>query len=561
MLSTTKEKTAIDVLPVDSADDPLTNTGSTAIINPLVNLANADDVRLAELGYKGEFRREFSLFETVAFAFSIMSVIGGVSSTLSFGLASGGHLGMVWGWFIPCLFVMCIAASMAELASSMPQVRHATWQTVAKLAPKRYSALASWITGWANITGQVTLVCSIDYTVAQMITTAIAVSTDNTVLLGAGPTYGILLAILLVHGFMCSAATRVLARINLFYGFIIAGATVAAVIALLICSGDNKTSTRTAFFSYENNTGWRNDGWAFLLSFAAPMWSLTGYDSAAHISEEVAGAARAAPIAILVSVAAVGGMGWILLIAASFATVSVPRLLGTDLALPMGQLLLDVLGKRGMLAIWSFTIIAQFLCGAAQAVDASRVVFAFARDGALPGSRWWKRLNAHTQTPVNAVWLVISLSTLCGLLGFSDTAFSSLAGASVIGLYTSYATPIFLRITSGRRKLVPGPFSLGKLYTPIGAVSVLWVAFVVLLLSFPPSQTTDVVQMSASPVYVTAVCAWYAADVGTVTDYASVIVLAVFIFAGCSWLFSARKWFVGPLPNISRDDGSSKAML
>ncbi|KAJ2970594.1 hypothetical protein NUW54_g12695 [Trametes sanguinea] len=110
---------------------------------------------------------------------------------------------------------------------------------------------------------------------AQMITTAVAVSTDNAVLLGAGPTYGILLAILLVHGIMCSAATRVLARINLFYGFVIAGATVAAIVALLVCSGDSKASTRTAFLSYENNTGWKNDGWAFLLSFAAPMWTIT----------------------------------------------------------------------------------------------------------------------------------------------------------------------------------------------------------------------------------------------------------------------------------------------
>ncbi|KAI9069374.1 amino acid transporter [Trametes sanguinea] len=534
MSTTAKEKTAIDVLPVDSADD--VGKQSPVEIDPLVSLANADD-----------------LFETVAFAFSIMSVIGGVSSTLSFGLASGGHLGMVWGWFIPCLFVMCIAASMAELASSMP-TSAGLYYFSAKLAPERYSALASWITGWANITGQGALVCSIDYTVAQMITTAVAVSTDNAVLLGAGPTYGILLAILLVHGIMCSAATRVLARINLFYGFVIAGATVAAIVALLVCSGDNKATTKTAFLSYENNTGWKNgmpqnsdnlaydaawspDGWAFLLSFAAPMWSLTGYDSAAHISEEVAGAARAAPIAILVSVAVVGGMGWILLIAASFATVSVPRLLQTDLALPMGQLLLDVLGKRGMLAIWSFTIIAQFLCGAAQAVDASRVVFAFARDGALPGSRWWKRLNTHTQTPVNAVWLVVALSALCGLLGFSATAFSSLAGASVIGLYTSYATPIFLRVTSGRRKLAPGPFSLGKWSMPIGTVSVLWVTFVVVVLSFPPSQRTDAVQM----------------------NYASAIVLAVFVFAGCSWLFSARKWFAGPLPNIGREQETSKA--
>ncbi len=70
--------------------------------------------------------------------------------------------------------------------------------------------------------------------------------------------------------------------------------------------------------------------------------------------------------------------------------------------------------------------------------------------------------------------------------------------ASVIGLYTSYATPIFLRVTSGREKLVPGPFSLGRWYMPIGSVAVAWVAFIVVLLSFPSSQTTTPVQMSMS---------------------------------------------------------------
>jgi hypothetical protein len=50
-----------------------------------------------------------------------------------------------------------------------------------------------------------------------MITTAIAVSTDGAVVLGSGPTFGILLAILFAHGVVCSAATRILARLNLFY--------------------------------------------------------------------------------------------------------------------------------------------------------------------------------------------------------------------------------------------------------------------------------------------------------------------------------------------------------
>ena len=68
------------------------------------------------------------------------------------------------------------------------------------------------------------------------------------------------------------------------------------------------------------------------------------------------------------------------------------------------------------------------MTGAAQVVDASRVVFAFARDNALPGSRFWKKINRHTQTPVNAVWFVVIIASICGVLGFSGTALTSLAG-------------------------------------------------------------------------------------------------------------------------------------
>ena len=82
-------------------------------------------------------------------------------------------------------------------------------------------------------------------------------------------------------------------------------------------------------------------------------------DSAAHVSEEIAGAARAAPIAILVGVGGTAALGWLLLIAASYASSSVPGLLQSNLPLQIGQLFLDTLGKRGMLAIWSFIIVVQ----------------------------------------------------------------------------------------------------------------------------------------------------------------------------------------------------------
>ncbi|KAF8652589.1 hypothetical protein AX16_004310 [Volvariella volvacea WC 439] len=499
-----------------------------------LNVHVADNIKLAELGYRSEFKREFSLLETISFAFFIMGVVASVSSTLEFGLVSGGHVGIVFGWLIPCLFVATVALSMAELTSSMP-TSAGLYYFSARMAPTKWAPLACWITGWANVTGQITLVCSIDFTCAQMITTAVAVASDGRVILSTGATYGILVAILFAHGVVCSAATSVLARLNLFYVLINVGTTIAVIVSLLVVSGDEKVSTRDAFTLFENNTGWNNNAWAFMLAFTAPMWTLTGYDSAAHISEEVTGAARAAPIAILVGVAGTASLGWLLCISTSFVITSVGDLLGSELPLPMGQVLLNVLGKRAMLAVWSLIIVVQFVTGAAQGVDASRVVFAFARDNALPGSRVLKRINPHTGTPVNAVWLVMIVSALCGFLGFSETALSSFAGAAVIGLYTSYAAPIFLRITSGRDKLVPGPFHLGRWSTIIGAIAVSWVTFIVILLLFPAAQTVhDSDEM----------------------NYAVVLVMGVFLFASASWIVSARHWFTGPVRTLEDEPGA-----
>lgn len=68
--------------------------------------------------------------------------------------------------------------------------------------------------------------------------------------------------------------------------------------------------------------------------------------------------------------------------------------------------------------------------------------------------------------------------------------------AAVIGLYASYALPILLRITSGRNKLVPGPFSLGKWSLPLGAIAVAWVVFIIILLLFPSFDSVTPQNMS-----------------------------------------------------------------
>ncbi|KAF8833994.1 amino acid transporter [Paxillus ammoniavirescens] len=490
-----------------------------------------DNSLLRKLGYKSEFKREFSLIETISFSLSILAVSCGITTGYSYPLLAGGHFAMVWGWFIPCIFVTCVAASMAELASSMP-TSAGLYYFAAKMASEKRSALASWITGWSNITGQVTLICSINFSCAELITTGITM-TDSTVVLGSGPTFGILLALHLTQAIFCSAGTRILARMTVLVLFIIMATTIGGIISLFYCSR-GMVSPKDAFTKFENNTGWSNNVWAFIMAFTSPMWSLTGYDSAAHIAEETSNAARAAPIAIMVGVVVTEILGWLLYIAISFATYSIPDILQSKLPLPMGDVFLVVLGKKGALTLWWSLGLLLYLCGCSQCVDASRVVFAFSRDNALPGSRWWKRVNRYTQTPVNAVWFALLLSAICGVLSFSAAAFDSLGSASVIGLYVSYVTPIYYRITSGKDKFKPGPFHLGRWSRLIGTTAVVWVAFMVVMLLFPFTQTANSQTM----------------------NYSVVIVMAVFIFSSGSWVFSARHWFTGPVPNIDANVGS-----
>ncbi|KAF8555243.1 amino acid transporter [Imleria badia] len=486
----------------------------------------ADDTLLRKLGYKSEFKREFSLLETISFSLAILAVSCGVTTGYSYPLLAGGHFAMVWGWFIPCIFITCVAASMAEMASSMP-TSAGLYYFSAKMASEKQSALASWITGWSNITGQVTLICSVNYSCAELITTGIAMATDGALVLDHGATFGIIFALHISQAVLCSSGTRVLARMTVLVLIIILATSIGAIISLLVCSR-GIVSPRDAFTKFENNTGWSNNVWVFILSFTQPMWSLTGYDSAVHIAEETSNAASAAPIAIMVGVLGTEILGWLMYIAVSFATASVPEALESKLVLPIGDVFLNVLGRKGTFFLWWAMVVLQYLCGCSQTVDASRVVFAFSRDNALPGSRWWKRINHHIQTPVNAVWFVILLSAACGLLSFSVTGFDSLASASVIGLYISYVTPIYLRITSGNDKFKPGPFHLGRWSRLIGATAVIWVAFMVVMLLFP----------------------WTQAPSPQTMNYAVVIVLTIFLFASSSWIFSARHWFTGPIPNI-----------
>jgi len=213
----------------------------------------------------------------------------------------------------------------------------------------------------------------------------------------------------------------------------------------------------------------------------------------------------------------------------AYTVADIGAVMASPVGQPMGSLLLQVLGPQGGVGMFALVIICQFCMGQSGLTAASRVVYAYSRDGALPGSRLWAKVNTYTRTPVNAVWFIIVIAALLGLLAFaSPAAIGAIFAIGAVAQYIAFIVPIFLRVFVVGNRFRPGPWHLGKYSRPIGFVACCYVALITPILFFPsaPSPTLDAMNWA---------CAVYGGSMG----------LALIWYA-----VAARKWFKGPRVNI-----------
>jgi amino acid transporter len=169
----------------------------------------------------------------------------------------------------------------------------------------------------------------------------------------------------------------------------------------------------------------------------------------------------------------------------------------------------------------------------------SRMTYAFSRDRAVPGHRFWTRLNHH-RVPAYAVlfacfWAaVITLPALEGDKNNYTYAFQAVVSITVIGLYIAYVMPVYLRWRKGD-SWQPGPWTLGRKYRWVNPAAVVWVAICVVIFILPQSP---------------AGVPWRDEFDWKYVNYAPLTVGAVFLAVGAWWLISARRKFTGPIRNV-----------
>jgi amino acid transporter len=242
------------------------------------------------------------------------------------------------------------------------------------------------------------------------------------------------------------------------------------------------------------------------------------------MTEETHNAARSGPRGIVMSIVVSLIAGWVLLIGVTFAIQNYVGEVGSATGVPPAQIFIDAAGLTTGKLLLLIAIGAQLFCGMSSVTANSRMIYAFSRDGALPASSLWHRVNKRTRTPTNAIWLAAAFAFVLGLpYLWNPTAYAAVTSIAVIGLYIAYVLPTFLRLRQGSN-FQRGPWHLGRWSRPIGVIAVVWVIFITILFMLP----------TVSPI------------TRSNFNYTVVAVLVVLGFAAIYWLLSARKWFTGP---------------
>ena len=242
------------------------------------------------------------------------------------------------------------------------------------------------------------------------------------------------------------------------------------------------------FADIVNNTGWHSTFYVLLLGLLLAQYTFTGYDASAHMTEETHNAARSGPRGIVMSIVVSLIAGWVLLIGVTFAIQKAHYADYTGALVPPAQIWPPRSATPGAKLLLLVAIGAQLFCGMSSVTANSRMIYAFSRDGALPGSNLWHKVNKRTRTPTNAIWLAAAGALILGLpYLWNSAAYAAVTSIATIGLYIAYVLPTFLRLRQGA-SFKRGPWHLGRWSYLIGIIAVIWVVFITILFMLPTAS-------------------------------------------------------------------------
>jgi amino acid transporter len=478
---------------------------------------------LRRLGYAQELLREMGGFSNFAVSFSIISILTGAVLLYGYGLKYGGPLINTLGWPIVSAFVLCVAASMAEIASKYPTAGGLYYWSF-----RMGGRGVAWTCAWLNLIGQITITAGINIGAATyltgLVTAALGIPPDATVpVLGAVNGWNFWLAVMFVlmvpQVIINIRGVRLVARLSEFS--VLWHILGVAVIALLLTiagryhngweflrSTAHPANPADGVMSFavgpltvpslmmripgmKTLYGSGIYAFSFVLGLLQAQWTYTGYDASAHLAEETYLARMNSAWGVFLSVAVSAVAGYILLLVLTNA-IPAGRIAETAAdPYPVLYIARHALAPFFANAVAVIIAGAMWLCGLASITSMARMCFAFARDRGMPGWKIAGRIDPRWSTPAAAI---VVTSALAFLATAYSAAYSVVTSMSTTALYLAYAIPIFLNWRNRRRgqgeftDASSAPWNLGRWSGGINLIAIVWIGFITVLFSIPPNE-------------------------------------------------------------------------
>ena len=472
------------------------------------------------MGYAQELSRSMSKFSNFAISFSIICILsGGINSfPQAIGAVGGGGAGV--GWIVGCLISAMFALSMAQIASAFPTaggLYH--WASI--LGGRFWG----WLTAWLNLLGLITVLGAINIGTAFYFQ-----GTFGGTLLGmtTSPAWivGFVVVVTVVQALFNHLGIKITTMLTDISGYIIFATTALLVLSCLYYAPALDFSRLWTFKNYSGAVGGgvfpesTNMGYLFLLCLLLPLYTITGYDASAHTSEETKGAATSVPKSIVSAVLWSSLIGWVMICA---IVLAIPDL---DAGAAQGftvffDTMTAILPPALKNVIYLGILITQFLCGLATVTSASRMLFAFARDGGMPvGSKALASVSPKYRTPVTSIWTATVLSILYVLAvsfipvaGGSDfSLYFMVVNSTLVFLFLSFTIPLIAGMLAYGTSKWPnaGPWAMSAgLYKLVTVLSVIGMAVIFYVAIQPPNDTVLVIVAAFVAI---AIVLWFAVE-------------------------------------------------
>jgi amino acid transporter len=514
---------------------------------------NEDEALLAKLGYKQDLNRSWSGFSNFAISFSIISILAGCFTNYQAGFNNGGPISISWSWPILSLFILIIGFTMSELVSAYPTSGGIYWWASKLGGPK-----AGFYTGWLNLIGLIAVTAGVSYGCATFIDLTISTYSESFAadysLTRVFVIFAIVLALAAVLNIFSGHLMAIMNNVSVWWHVI--GASI--IVLILIIVPDQHQSFSYVFTERLNNSGYFGGETGTLsfffvivpFGFLLTQYTITGFDACAHLSEETTAASMGAAKGIWRSIFYSALGGYILLLCVTFAIPDGPDGNPDNAGVGGGgvaYIFLESLGKDWATFVLFISASAQFFCATSCLTSASRMTFAFSRDRAVPGHRLWSSLTS-ARVPANAVLGVAVAAAVVTLPALAEVnvgteeeplilpiAFFAVTSIAVLGLYLSFAIPIFLRWRLGD-EFEPGAWTNGSKYKWMNIVAVAEIIIVSLYLMMPTVPGGNPFSESDFE--------W------KFVNYSPIVTLGALLLLTIWWQVSAKKWFTGPIQNI-----------